>query len=63
VAPLACFFFSYCFSCKILTPEKSLGQFEFWKVLEISKYKKQVFPVLQSYNKKDGSIENPHKSM
>jgi hypothetical protein len=48
--PLSCVFFSYCFSGKNRNARKSLGQFEIQKVLETSKYTKQVFPVLQSYN-------------
>jgi hypothetical protein len=54
--PLLYFFFSSYFSCKNINAKKSLGQFEFRKVSETSKYTKQVFPILQSYNQNKGDI-------
>jgi hypothetical protein len=41
--PLSYFFSSGCFSCKNIHARKILYQFEFRKVPETSKYKKQVF--------------------
>jgi hypothetical protein len=52
--PLSCFFILSCFLCKNIKARKSLGQFEFRKVPKTSKYTKQVFPGLQSYNKNRG---------
>jgi hypothetical protein len=44
--PLECFLFSSCFSRKTINTRKSPGQFEFRKVLEMSKYIRQVFLVM-----------------
>jgi hypothetical protein len=52
---------------KIFMPEKRLGQFEFQKVHEMSKYTKQVFPVMLSYNQNKGDRWkipiNKHKTL
>jgi hypothetical protein len=39
---------------KYYRPKKIPGQFEFRKVHETSKYTKQGFPVMQSYNQNKG---------
>jgi hypothetical protein len=39
---------AYCFSGKNIDAIKSLAQFEFQKVPEMSKYTKHVFPILTS---------------
>jgi hypothetical protein len=46
VDPLSFFFISFFFSDKNMNAKKSLDQFDFWKVLETSKYTKQVFPIM-----------------
>jgi hypothetical protein len=65
--PLPFFCFSSCFSCKNINSRKSLDQFEFQKVHETSKYAKQVFPVMLSYNQNKGDRWkipiNKHKTL